>query len=457
MTNDNTYTDASAAGSTDAPAAHIAVSLSGGGHRASLFGLGALLYLVDAGKGPEIGNVTSISGGSLTNGYVGLHSDLTRQREPAGRTFWADVKPLAEATSTRGTIWAWPWTYVYLAVLAALLGVAVLSSFVLDPLPSLGVWVIAVLLVAVLGRQRSRIARASFDATVFHGRKLGDMHTGVDHIIAAADLQTAEQAYFSSRFLYSYRLGWGTPSDLSVAWAAQASACLPGAFAPVALDATAFAFDDPRPEAPDRFLLVDGGVYDNMGTEWSINVRKRITRTGVPSPPPVVPDELIVVNASAAAGVAARRSVTWPLVGEITSLLADKDVMYDQTTAVRRRLLYQQFTASRRTESGGGLTGVLAQIDRTPTALATSFAPGDDEAAERARTVLEQLPDVDWEAEAEANSAVKTALSKIDPDRAARLLRHAYALTMADAVVLLDYPLIDVPELATFHALVERS
>jgi hypothetical protein len=40
---------------------HIAVALSGGGHRAALFGLGALLYLIDAGKGPEIGCVSSVS------------------------------------------------------------------------------------------------------------------------------------------------------------------------------------------------------------------------------------------------------------------------------------------------------------------------------------------------------------------------------------------------------------
>ena len=35
-------------------------------------------------------------------------------------------------------------------------------------------------------------------------------------------------------------------------------------------------------------------------------------------------------------------------------------------------------------------------------------------------------------------------------------LATAYALTMADSVVLLDYPLIEVPELTTFRALVQR-
>ena len=45
-----------------APRPHIAVALSGGGHRAALFGLGALLYLVDAGKGPELATISSVSG-----------------------------------------------------------------------------------------------------------------------------------------------------------------------------------------------------------------------------------------------------------------------------------------------------------------------------------------------------------------------------------------------------------
>ena len=60
----------------ESPHPHVAVALSGGGHRASLFGLGALLYLIDAGKGPELATVSSISGGSITNGYVGMTTDL---------------------------------------------------------------------------------------------------------------------------------------------------------------------------------------------------------------------------------------------------------------------------------------------------------------------------------------------------------------------------------------------
>jgi hypothetical protein len=48
----------------------IAVSLSGGGHRAALFGIGALLYLADVGRNAEVTSIASVSGGSITNGYL---------------------------------------------------------------------------------------------------------------------------------------------------------------------------------------------------------------------------------------------------------------------------------------------------------------------------------------------------------------------------------------------------
>ena len=50
------------------PVSRIAVALSGGGHRA-LFSLGALVYLVDAGKSREVTSVSSVSGGSLIDRF----------------------------------------------------------------------------------------------------------------------------------------------------------------------------------------------------------------------------------------------------------------------------------------------------------------------------------------------------------------------------------------------------
>lgn len=58
-------------GGPSANSTGISIVLSGGGHRAALFGLGVLMYLADAGKNGEVGSIASVSGGSITNGFVG--------------------------------------------------------------------------------------------------------------------------------------------------------------------------------------------------------------------------------------------------------------------------------------------------------------------------------------------------------------------------------------------------
>ena len=63
------------------------------------------------------------------------------------------------------------------------------------------------------------------------------------------------------------------------------------------------------------------------------------------------------------------------------------------------------------------------------------------------------MPDSEWTQDADASRSVKTALSKIPPEVTARLLRHAYALTMANAHVLLGYELRPIPSLTDLEAL----
>jgi hypothetical protein len=149
------------------------------------------------------------------------------------------------------------------------------------------------------------------------------------------------------------------------------------------------------------------------------------------------------------------------VLGELSTLLAVKDVLYDQTTSVRRRLLDLRFRVTRRDPDSplATLAGALAQIDAAPHQLPDQFARFGDELGERARAVIALLGDdaptrQRWRAVAGASAREKTALSKIPTARAASLVRHAYVLTMANTHVLLGYPLLAVPDDDRFRGLV---
>ena len=77
----------------DASVKSLAVSMSGGGHRATLFVLGALMYLVDVKANAFVSSIASVSGGSITNGMVGQNLDF---RQTNGDEFRSRVaSPLA--------------------------------------------------------------------------------------------------------------------------------------------------------------------------------------------------------------------------------------------------------------------------------------------------------------------------------------------------------------------------
>lgn len=414
-----------------------------------------MLYLVDAGKGPELSNVSSVSGGSLTNGYIGLKADLTTVTPDQFRDA---VRPLARQIVARGTLFAYVPTYLLLGVVALIAVPTLLASLFLCPgAISLALVLVAALVCGWIAQRRSAVAAKSFDSTLFHGARLEAMHDSVSHVLCATELQTGLAAFFGGSFVYNYKCGWGTPGDLPLARAVQASAALPGAFNVVSLPTDRHRF----PKNPfTRFKLTDGGVYDNMGTEWPMDLSERLSRTEGGTPPSLPgANELIVVNSSGGwRDVVQRKGINAPLVGEISTLLAVKDVMYDQTTSVRRRLLHLRFkTAS--TSDPHSLRGVTVQIDRSPYDLPQAFRDGTDAAADRAREVIRRLGDNDgdrkaWADVVVANKGTKTTLSKVAPGRAVALMRHAYVLTMVNCHVLLEYPLRAVPDDTWFRDLI---
>src|SRR5437868_197267 len=93
----------------DQPEPGIALCLSGGGYRAMLFHLGSLWRLNECGYLPKLARISSVSGGSISAGVLGLKwAKLGFDAQDVGRNFDAEVvqpiRTLAGKTIDEGAI-----------------------------------------------------------------------------------------------------------------------------------------------------------------------------------------------------------------------------------------------------------------------------------------------------------------------------------------------------------------
>lgn len=449
----------------------LAVSLSGGGHRATLFVLGALMYLVDAKANADVTSIASVSGGSLTNGMVG---QMVNFRRTNGDEFRDRVaRPLATQIANFGTLFAPLFTKVYILILIIAGLALVFTLFV--PVP----WYLRLLLflagLMVSGwifGARGRVCARAFNKTLFspnnHETKLSDLKKDdLDHVICSTEFRSAEQVYFAGDFVYSYALGYGVPGELSLARAVQASAAFPGGFPPSIISTKQHKFTGaPKPgaggppEPPGEMVLTDGGVYDNMGEQWARGYADRIGVCEKLATGRTPPNQLVVVNASARIpwNPFRRRLVPW--FGELMALIRVNDVLYINTTNVRRQAIVDSFNPADPTKATG-LPSVLVQIAQSPFRVASRFAKATSAVGDRAREVLEFLKkgpsEAEWSAIASDNSTVATSLSKFEPDVTARLIYQGYVVTMCNLHVLFGtgFPLFaDELDIKRFRALI---
>ena len=448
------------------------IALSGGGHRASLFGLGAILYVTDARLNEQVTSIASVSGGSLTNGFIGTHLDYAGTDGGELRT---RTKPLVRRCAVDGTVqWA-PETILLLVGVVVGLALAVLPWFLFG-----GGWlattlcvvgaVVALVLIELRSVVADRVLRRLLFTTSAGPAHLKDLHGPVTHVFCATEVQSNVHAYFSRAFAYSYLFGASTRAgNLNVSTAVQASACFPGGFPPRALSAAKLGFPS---GARRRMWLVDGGVYDNMGDQWADGFAKRFHRVrelnGITGEPPA---DLLVVNASARSdGMPATFLMRLPIIGELLTLLREKSILYQVGTTSRRSSLVDQFDlvrVGRGLAPGperdellriGGAGGTLVHIASTPTWTrdAHRFSPTEQQACERVTQKLSEFADQSWIDEARTRSlSVKTTLAKIGRDDAAALLWHGYVLAMTNLHVFYGTDLFEVPSKQDFESLID--
>lgn len=216
----------------------VALCLSGGGYRAMMFHVGVLWRLYEAGLLKTIKRISSVSGGSITAGALGLKwNDLSFEPTNIAKDFVpAVVEPL------RG-----------------------LASKTIDA--------DAIIFGALLpGRISDRVASA-YDDALFKGATLQALPDEPRFVINATNVQSGVLWRFMKPYMRDYRVGEVKRPIVPLAQAVAASSAFPPALSPfeLRLDPSKFTpksgLDLQREPFTSRVILTDGGVYDNLGLE----------------------------------------------------------------------------------------------------------------------------------------------------------------------------------------------
>jgi NTE family protein len=218
----------------------IGLALSGGGYRAMVFHVGALIRLNEVGLLRKIKRVSSVSGGSITAGVLG--------------TSWRDLEFMADVASNFEIVVERVREMAEVTVDAgAIIGGILLPGSISD-----------------------RVSQA-YDRTLFKGAKLealpDDSQPGNPRfVINATNIQTAALWRFSRNYMGDYRVGLVERPDVSLAAAVAASSAFPPLLSPSELDIEQPVVNTPGADLhkepyTKRAVLSDGGVYDNLGLE----------------------------------------------------------------------------------------------------------------------------------------------------------------------------------------------
>lgn len=219
----------------------IALCLSGGGYRAMLFHVGAILRLNEIGLLKKLARVSSVSGGSITAGVLGLNwnrldFDSDGRARNLSTLLVEPIRQMASKTIDRGSV---------------------LSGVFLP------------------GSISDRIV-GHYQDVLFGDATLQDLpqdSQGPRFVINATSVQSGALVRMSRPYLADYRVGMIRNPTILLAEAVAASSAFPPFLSPAEIDVDPrdFEKDDScdlqREPYTDTMVLSDGGVYDNFGLE----------------------------------------------------------------------------------------------------------------------------------------------------------------------------------------------
>lgn len=292
----------------------LGLALSGGGFRATLFGLGSLTRLNDAGLLGKLDLITSVSGGSILAGILAQRWAQLDFHDGRASNFDSLISKEVLAFCHRR-----------IDIGAGLKGL-------INPFKSAGKYLID-----------------CYERHQFHGLSLKDIPAAntpglPTFIFYATSLQTGRSFRFRQDYIADWKLGTCSETDLPLALAVAASSAFPPIFSPIVIKTNPKSWSGgssgpERDAMRGRLVLSDGGVYDNMGLE--------VLQQGKV-------DYALVSDAGAPFELETRPS-RGPL-----QMSRVRDILIDQTRALRKRMLIRDLSSKRQ---HGAYWGIDTQIN----------------------------------------------------------------------------------------------
>lgn len=218
------------------PEVGIALCLSGGGYRAMVFHLGVLWRLNELGYLSRLSRISSVSGGSITAGMLGLKwGQLQFSGGVAQRLVAEVVEPVRKLAHKTIDV----------------------SSFFKG--------------IFLPGSVSDKVADAY--RSLYGDATLQNLPDEPRFIINATNVQTGSLWRFSKPYMRDYRVGKVANPTVALAKAVAASSAFPPVLSPAKLELKPSQFSpaegEPHhmPPFTTEVYLSDGGVYDNLGLE----------------------------------------------------------------------------------------------------------------------------------------------------------------------------------------------
>lgn len=217
----------------------MGLALSGGGFRATLFHCGALWRLAELGYLGRLDRISSVSGGSITAGVLGLRWNVLRADRFAVASLVEHVVAPLRAYCARNV-----------DAPAIIQGLLVPFRSIPDFLAS------------------------DYDDQLFRSATLQSLPDVPRFVINSTNLATGVDFRFSKPYAGDYRIGLIERPRFPLAVAVAASSAFPPVLSPVVLETDPASFvrwtgsdlhDDVH--LRERVLLTDGGAYDNLGLQ----------------------------------------------------------------------------------------------------------------------------------------------------------------------------------------------